>query len=64
MLSDTGWNFGNTLATLDFNGDEYTDLAVGNACFLGVGWVQFYWGGPEFYTVPDFTIRRESRYSA
>ena len=58
---------GSGMAALDFNGDGYDDLAV-----LELGWVPdslmsqlpsarfgrilFYYGGPNFDNVPDFTI--------
>lgn len=60
ILKDTSKSFGNNLATGDFNGDDYPDLAVAgyrnrDSCF-----VKFYWGGPEFDTIPDFEIYRKS----
>jgi len=55
-ISDTAKCFGTNIATLDFNGDTYPDLAVSaflnrDSCF-----VKFYWGGPDFDTTSDFEI--------
>jgi hypothetical protein len=59
-IPDTSKGFGGNLATGDFNGDGYPDLAV--AAFLGrdSSFVKFYWGGPNFDTIPDFEIWRKA----
>jgi len=56
VIPDTSTGFGNNLATGDFNGDGFSDLAVAayrnrDSCF-----VKFYWGGPEFDTIPDLEL--------
>ncbi len=48
------------MATGDFNGDSYPDLAI--ATYLNMikpydtAIIKFYWGGPNFDTIPDFFI--------
>ena len=37
-------------------------MAIGTGRFHDSGWVTFYWGGPDFDTLPDFEIRNASSY--
>lgn len=60
ILADTSRNFGDNLATGDFNGDGYPDLAVAASLNRDTSFVEFYWGGPSFDTVPDFKIWRKA----
>ena len=57
IIPDTSESFGNAIATGDFNGDGWTDLAIGAALNLDTPSVKFYWGGPQFDTIPDFIIK-------
>jgi hypothetical protein len=57
-IPDTSMGFGGNLATGDFNGDGYPDLAVAAYRNRDSSFVKFYWGGPEFDTIPDFEIWR------
>jgi hypothetical protein len=58
IIPDTAVGFGRALATGDFNGDGWPDLAV-SACFnRDTEFVKFYWGGPQFDTVADWTVTR------
>lgn len=56
----SGYYFADNMATGDFNGDNYPDLAV--ATFLDMmgghdtSVIKFYWGGPNFDTSADFII--------
>jgi len=61
ILPDTSHDFGENLATCDFNGDGYPDLAV--AAFLNSdsSFIKFYWGGSHFDTIPDFEIWRKAQ---
>ncbi len=56
IIPDTSNGFGDNIITGDFNGDNYLDLAI--AAFLprDSNFVKFYWGGPDFDTIPDFEI--------
>ncbi len=63
IIADTAMDFGNNLATGDFNGDAYPDLAI--AAFRNYypddsAFVKFYWGGPDFDTAADFIIYSHS----
>jgi len=58
IISDTSKGFGNNLATGDFNGDHYPDLAISASLNRDSAFVKFYWGGSEFDTIPDFEIYR------
>ncbi|MDD2227798.1 MAG: FG-GAP-like repeat-containing protein [Candidatus Cloacimonetes bacterium] len=60
-----GCEFGESIASLDFNGDGYMDLVVSsgawnpNLTFADQnrwGKLYFYWGGPNFDNIPDFVI--------
>jgi len=60
-----GSEFGESIASLDFNGDGYQDLVVSagswnpNLTFADQnrwGKLYFYWGGPGFDNIPDFEI--------
>lgn len=60
-----GSEFGESIASLDFNGDGYMDLVVSsgawnpNLTFADQnrwGKLYFYWGGPGFDNIPDFVI--------
>jgi hypothetical protein len=60
-----GCEFGESIASLDFNGDGYMDLVVSsgawnpNLTFADQnrwGKLYFYWGGPGFDNIPDFVI--------
>ncbi|MDD2424305.1 MAG: FG-GAP-like repeat-containing protein [Candidatus Cloacimonetes bacterium] len=60
-----GCEFGESIASLDFNGDGYMDLVVSsgawnpNLVFADQnrwGKLYFYWGGPNFDNIPDFVI--------
>ncbi|MFH2140840.1 MAG: T9SS type A sorting domain-containing protein [Bacteroidota bacterium] len=56
IIADTSRGFGNNLATGDFNGDSYPDLAISASLNRDSAFVKFYWGGPDFDTIPDFEI--------
>jgi len=69
-----GAELGYTLASLDFNGDGYKDLAVlergwnplghvANQDTLYWGKILFYYGGPNFDTLPDFVIQGAYHYN-
>lgn len=60
VIADTSRNFGDNLATGDFNGDGYPDLAVAAYLNRDSSFVKFYWGGPDFDTIPDFEIWRKA----
>jgi len=55
---------GNSLSSLDFNGDGYDDLVVCSDCWgfnippgqHEYGKIYFYWGGPNFDNIPDFIL--------
>jgi len=60
-----GSEFGESIASLDFNGDGYMDLVVSSGSWnpdLAFadqnrwGKLYFYWGGPGFDNIPDFVI--------
>jgi len=60
-----GCEFGSSMASLDFNGDGYMDLVVNSQAWnpystyaesARYGKLYFYWGGPNFDNIPDFTI--------
>lgn len=70
-------HFGIKLAALDFNGDGHDDLAVLQSWwvpdsldaqlgseYVGRNWgrILFYYGGPDFDQIPDFTIEGERPY--
>jgi len=59
VIPDTAKDFGRNLATGDFNGDTYADLAVAAYMNRDTSFVKFYWGGPAFDTVADFVIYHE-----
>lgn len=61
-----GSEFGESIASLDFNGDGYTDLVVSAGAWNPDlifadqnrwGKLYFYWGGPDFDNIPDFVIQ-------
>ncbi|MEW6015492.1 MAG: FG-GAP repeat protein, partial [Candidatus Zixiibacteriota bacterium] len=60
VIPDTSTSFGNNIAVGDFNGDTYPDLAVSSNLdvHLDSSRIKFYWGGPDFDTIPDFVISR------
>ncbi len=58
IFHDTSKNFGDNLTTGDFNGDGYPDLAIAAYLNRDSSFVKFYWGGPDFDTIPDFEIWR------
>ncbi|GEM_PF-965524 len=65
VINDTAKGFGGSLATGDFNGDNYEDLAI--AAFRDYfpedsAFVKFYWGGPTFDTIADYVIRSHSNF--
>lgn len=60
-----GSEFGESIASLDFNGDGYMDLVVSSGAWNPTltfadqnrwGKLYFYWGGPGFDNIPDFVI--------
>ncbi|MCB5253522.1 MAG: VCBS repeat-containing protein, partial [Candidatus Cloacimonetes bacterium] len=60
-----GCEYGESIASLDFNGDGYMDLVVSsdawnpNLVYADQnrwGKLYFYWGGPGFDNIPDFVI--------
>ena len=60
-----GSEFGESIASLDFNGDGYKDLVVSSGAWNPTltfadqnrwGKLYFYWGGPGFDNNPDFVI--------
>jgi len=60
-----GSEFGRHIASIDFNGDGYTDLVVASPYWNPQlqytlqdyrGKLYFYWGGPGFDNIPDFVI--------
>src|SRR5512133_2309674 len=60
-----GSEYGNAMASIDFNGDGYDDLIVLSDAWNPTGlfndqnrWgkLYFYWGGPGFDNVVDFVI--------
>jgi len=60
-----GSEFGESMASLDFNGDGYMDLVVSSRAwnpdltFIDQnrwGKLYFYWGGPNFDNIPDLVI--------
>ncbi len=59
-IPDTSTGFGGNLATGDFNGDGYPDLAVTAYLNRDSSFVKFYWGGLSFDTIPDFEIWRNA----
>jgi len=60
VIPDTSTGFGGNLATGDFNGDGYPDLAVAAFQNRDSSFVKFYWGGATFDTIPDFEIWRKA----
>ncbi len=60
VIPDTSRDFGGNLATGDFSGDGYPDLAVAAYFNRDSSFVKFYWGGPDFDTIPDFEIWRKA----
>jgi hypothetical protein len=59
IIPDTSAYFGSRILSGDFNGDGYPDLVVG-AYLRSIPFVKFYWGGPNFDTIPDLEITRNS----
>jgi hypothetical protein len=60
-----GYIFGEGLISGDFNGDSYPDLAANlrRASQQHInGSIYFYWGGPDFDTIPDLIIKRPGQY--
>ncbi len=55
-IIDSSYGFGNELSTGDFNGDGYSDLAIAAWRNRDSSFVKFYWGGPDFDTIPDHVI--------
>jgi len=60
-----GSEFGESMASLDYNGDGYMDLVVlsdtwnPNLVYADQnrwGKLYFYWGGPDFDNIPDYVI--------
>ncbi len=59
-----GARMGNSMASLDFNGDGYDDLVVSSPSWgynqppdsINCGKIYFYWGGPNFDNIPDMTL--------
>ena len=60
-----GCEFGESIASLDFNGDGYMDLVVSSGSWNPEhiyndqnlwGKLYFYWGGPDFDNIPDLVI--------
>ena len=60
VIPDSSTSFGNNLAVGDINGDGYPDLAVAAYLNRDTNFVKFYWGGPDFDTIPDFEILNET----
>jgi len=67
----SGSEFGNSIVSMDFNGDGYDDLIVKsqgwnpNGVFNQLqryGKLYFYWGGPNFDNMADFTIEGQYPY--
>ncbi len=56
ILADTAQGFGKKLVTGDFNGDGFADVAVNSWTNHESDYIKFYWGGPDFDTIPDFEI--------
>jgi hypothetical protein len=61
IIPDTSQDFGENIATGDFNGDGYPDLAVAAYIARDSSFIKFYWGGSQFDTIPDFEIWRKFR---
>lgn len=66
-----GAEFGASMVSMDFNGDGYQDLIVKSHKWnptgvyndnLWYGKIYFYWGGPGFDNVADFTIEGQYHY--
>lgn len=55
ILPDTGHSFGFQVVTGEFSGDGYPDIAVSSS-WSDTNFIKFYFGGPSFDTVSDFTI--------
>lgn len=55
VLPDTGENFGSQVITGEFSGDQYPDIAVASS-WSDTNFIMFFFGGPSFDTVSDFTI--------
>jgi hypothetical protein len=61
-ISDTAAGFGFSVATGDFNGDGWHDLVISAVKGLHPSFIKFYWGGPQFDTIPDLVIAGTSDY--
>ena len=57
-IVDTSRGFGNNLATGFFNDDNYSDLAIAAYYGRDSSFIKFYWGGPDFDTIPDYEMYR------
>jgi len=57
-IVDTSRGFGNNLATGYFNDDSYPDLAIAAYLNRDSSFIKFYWGGPDFDTIPDYEMYR------
>lgn len=57
IISDTSEGFGRNIATGEFNGDAYSDLVIAMYWNRDTCLAKFYWGGPDFDTVPDLVIK-------
>jgi len=57
VLPDTTINFGENLCTSDFNGDGFDDLAVAAFSNLDTPFVNIYFGGLDFDTIPDLHFK-------
>lgn len=61
VIPDTAKGFGRNVATGDFNGDGYCDLAVAASLNRDTNFVKFYWGGPDYDTIADLVIKNPAR---
>jgi len=58
IICDTALAFGNKTATGFFNEDAYPDLAIAAYYNRDSSFIKFYWGGPDFDTIPDYEMYR------